>query len=497
MKKFFFLLSTLASCKSLPLEKVETSYVYPAVVEMNTNKKPLIILSYQKDCTEGKALKELGQIPIQILTNYGRESVNFDFSGVTGNGLRNQYISGVYKEYFLQLKHENCQKIRGNIYSCGDTKNKLLSGNLVNICEIPPEGFPYNSVENAALVATASYLKTLSQYKFNFSKSIKKIKLLIFPIFQREIEEGSEKIVSYDLDNARWVERSLKGENGYTIELLPPSINKNGNDLWSQMGVISHEAGHHIFNSLVPKLVERRSNLSEGDLNNLEEGDALSISYANPENAPTRTFGIETVISGLNEGFADLVAHYTFNSSSSPYFGFVFDKTLESRRVAADTGKYIEEKALTEPFIRHFFSDKKTFPPSNTYFADHQDDHALGAVVANALDSLYGVKFNETREHLETDKKYKLVLHWVTKLQDLFFSNSDLYSTIPYPKYSSNKGDAFKYDSGPALFLKHALYEAVKMAFVKKGTLSSKQCEILSRKFPVYAVEWSKEYKCE
>jgi hypothetical protein len=466
-----------------------------AIVQGDSSQKPMIYPSLQDQCSEAKALNDIGVAPIWVLTNDGVEKVDFDFTGVSGKGLSHKDGLGVFINYTVHNDHNNCVSLNRSSFDCRSEGNKTVSfGSLVRICEIPKEGFPMRSIENAALVATASYIKTIRDYSLVTDKvPSKKVKILLFPEFQHNLNMNDKgQRVIYDLNNARWTTRSDGKEFFYHIELLPNSLQGKSAEFWLQMGVISHEIGHHIFYNRVSRLVLARSSFAVQD-------DEEEISYF--QNSPTRTFGIETVVSAINEGYADLVSHFTFSSSTNPYYGFLLDSTEQARRVAsnrsAEEKEDLIEKALTEPVIRHFVSYVRTFRPNN-YTPDHQDDHAIGAIIANALDGLFGKKFNETRERPRTEDKYKLLNTWVDNIQALYLANEDRYKTIPNGAYSTEKGSAVSYDSGPALFLKDALWEAVKLAFIdEKSILNAEQCDIVVHKFPVYDMSWNKQYKCQ
>ena len=298
---------------------------------------------------------------------------------------------------------------------------------------------------------------------------------------------------SRDLDNARWTMGLNRfGASLYSIEVLPPSQSfvtrfPKAKLLWSQLGVISHEMGHHIFATLYRELKSGDYRSSSGET----QETPTHVSYA------VRLFalyGMQSLIAALDEGFADIVSHLSFSSSGSPFYSFQLERTYEARRVASRTvSEEGEEKALSKSFLKHFFSSKRSFPPEDRITPDHQDEHTLGANLANSFDLLFGMKFGETRENLETLNKFKLVLEWMENNQSLFLKNRDRYKPLPggYGK------DPSTYNAGPAAFLEDLVWEGVNLAFIRDRTLSRLQCDVLKAKFPVYIPKWRGRYVCE
>lgn len=512
LKNGIFILCTLvSSCKTS--EKVVKEVIeeedYPTYIQGAKALTPVTYLQYEKDCTPEKALKDIGYAPIWIEGVHGKEKVIFNFSGISGNGLVNPYSFGVVHSYVSEEHYDGCivrDKERSSFECSRQTQAKVQDGSPVLICQIPSEGYPMKSRENAALVALAAFLKTMRNYELVSSDKIsKKIGILLFPEFRRvlRLPDGSTE-TRIDVDNARWTNRKRSGGWEYTIELLPTSTsrlseNPNLKEMWLQMGVISHETGHHIFAGLVGDLKEA------GYKNSVEEGsnEPSFASYfeeqAKGVSSYSRIFGIQTVVSALDECFADFVSYLSFSGGQNPYYTFELDRTKSSRKVNASriTGHALnvsEEKALTQSFLKHFFSHKRTFPPANGYTPDHQDEHAMGAVIANSFDLLLEKKHSGLSKDRQNEEKYKFFIQWAKDLHRIHSGNASEYKTIPSGGYSKN---ASTYNSGPALFLEKVLWEGVKSSFVGPDTLTKEQCEILERKFPVYSIKWKSKYKCK
>lgn len=500
----------LNSCKGMQYETHETSLdshensmltlhgAYP-------DREPVHYIQYEKACTEDLAVKDIGFARINIEGKNKQENLKFDFSGVSGIGLVNKVGLGVVQDYVWEGVYEKCQAldVQKSAFTCEKVHERINKGKPILFCKIPSEGYPIDSIENAALVATSAYLTTMRMYGLVSNKlPPRDIGFLMFPTFRRifHMQDGTTE-VRYDVDNARWTNRHREGGWNFTIDLLPTSkwrlqeyakVRVQLKEYWLQPGVISHEVGHNIFAYRAAKLKQfgYKLNTVSGTV------EPTQISFADPIGLD-RSVGMQMNVSALDEGFADMISHLSYNSSTSPNYGFQLDRTLEARRVRASrVSEKGQEKALTEPVLRHFYSRKRKFPPQNSYVPDHQDEHAIGAIIANSLDLLFGMKFNETSEHHETLNKYKLVNATIDRIQELYLSNKDSYSTMPSGGYSSKKGSGENYETGPAMFLQDAMWELTKQAFVGVDTLTHEQCKILQDKFPVYVVDWKGKYHC-
>lgn len=500
--------SLFLSCKTIVIEE-EGDY-YQSL--HGFSQKTLLPLSQSdKNCIRENAAKEIGVIPIRVIGEKTNEKLDFDFRGVSGIGLQNEETKGVYTNYSWSGNYDDCRFLnneKSKFYCKYNSASVLNAGSPVLFCTIPQDGYPLRSVENFALVNMAAYLKTVRLYNnVTDREPSRKIGILLFPEITRNITmKDGEKINFKDFDNARWVNRVHAGGWTAAIEILPTSWQyyysiRSTKEMGLQMGVMSHEVGHHLFASRVLKLKRARSTAEDELTQELSPDDDPTL-YSYVKSNINRTFGLENAISAIDEAYADLVSHFTFNSSKSPYYSFSLDLTTASRRVDADnidignsTLYNLQEKALTEPVLRHFFSSKVSYAaPENSYSPDHQDQHAIGAIIANALDRLFGSKLDQTADRPKVEEKYKLLNAWVDRVEDLYLRKIDYYKNVP--AYSSEKGSAVHYEGGPASFLRDAMWEMVQLAFVEKDTLKREQCKILKKKFPVYVVNWSGKYQC-
>ncbi len=476
----------------------------PQVVSA-VNRIPAAVFGlYDQSCTSDKALKDLGPVTISVASGGKEEKALFDFSGVSGFGLKSQYSLGAALGYVWEETYKNCSTADEQVFSCQSSSVEKNPGQLVSICKIPKEGFPSRSIENAALVTMAAYIKSFRNYEITLGTvkqtPSRQIGLLILPTFRRifQMVDGSTR-VRYDVDNARWTNRQ-EAEYGwkYTIEFLPHSAQSmqdgEGKEYWLQVGVASHETGHHIFASRVGQLKNARSQ------NLIQSGAQQDILTSYLAGYGSREIGIELPIGALDEGFADMTAHYVFGSGLNPYFQF-FTHDDQSRRVSVGQiyGSNDQIKSLSADLIQNFFKQKWSFPPDN-YTPNHQDIHAVGAVLANVADEMFGEKYGATKTSPRTDEKSMLANVWVTEVAKAFSQRADFFTKIPVGGYGK---DPSRYTSGPAIFLEEIVWIMVANAAIGGGEaakiLSQKQCDIVSTKLPVYAQKWRQQrrYECK
>ncbi len=480
---FFFALFHVSSCNKKQISLKDT---YRVPFFLLTNLPPeRVAETYQKvekNCTPESALKDIGKAKIWVEGLNGLQNIEFDFHGISGNGLQSEDALGVRIEFRWKEEYFDCKTNKEkDAFRCESLiQHSQSEGSPVLICKIPKDGYPVRSVENIALVAIASYKKTLRDYSFVSDKSPpRNIMILVAPIFEKIFHIKNENTeLRYDVDKARWTQKAdLRRGWNYTIQVLPSSLwmrrnNPMRKDLFLQMGVISHEAGHHIFASRVPKLKKYGLHSQNSD------GEFSYISYFEKND---RNAGVESIISAIDEAYADSVSHLTFASSTSIHYTLESANSSEARRVSSprtslkNTGPEYT-KALTEPVLRHFLSLKKTQAPQDV--PDHQDIHTVGAILAHSLDALFGNKVGDSREDPRSEEKYKLLNAWIDEIEKLFLSKTEYYSDMP------------------SQFLNDALWVAVKLAFIKGAELSKTQCEILEQKFPVFVVDWKKRYRC-
>lgn len=494
----------LVSCKTVKEVYDEFDNSNKVIDSAYPGRIPIQYPQHEKGCTEDKAIKDVGFARIHIEGKNGKENLRFDFSGVSGRGLVSKDGLGVVQGYVWEGIYENCKFLDANksAFSCNGYRENVDPGKPVLLCNIPSDGYPIDSIENGALVAMSAYLTTVRFDSLAIDKHpSRSIGFLLFPTFRRifMMQDGSKE-VRYDVDNARWTNRKREGGWLYTMDLLPTSgwrtteyarVGVPLKEYHLQTGVISHEVFHHIFAFRASKLKQFGYKLNAV----MDSDEPTFVSFL--DSSEGRSVGMQLNVSAMDESIADLGSHLAYNSSLSPYYGFQLDRTLEARRVRASqvsTGG--KEKELTEPLLRHFYSKKRSFPPQNSFSPDHQDTHAVGAILANALDQLFGEKFGEKSDHPKSLEKYKLVMTWVNRIQELFVKNKDFYSKMPAGGYSSQKGSGEDYETGPAMFLQDAVWEAVKLAFVDVDTLTREQCTILKAKFPVYVLDWEGKYHC-
>ena len=114
--------------------------------------------------------------------------------------------------------------------------------------------------------------------------------------------------------------------------------------LWLHPTVVGHEFGHHFFSEFAPDLLFYN-----------QHGSTVA--------AKIRIVDQRSVISSINEGFADLVAHYTFHSGTLDFGSVRFSGAAQSRDPGADRNDDDLEKALNRSVIKHYFSSEVSLLP--------------------------------------------------------------------------------------------------------------------------------------
>lgn len=507
MKLLYSLLCVMCSLscvKRIVVEEAVNQNGGGAQTVIAPDRKPALVVSmYDQNCTPEKALRELGSIMINVNSGGKQEKVPFDFSGVSGLGLKSQYSLGSVSSYVWEETYKDCVSVDKQNFSCQSSTVAENPGQLVPICSVPKDGFPLYSIENIALVTMAAYIKSFRSYEITLDtltqSPSREIGILVLPTFRRIFQmTNGTTYTRYDLDNARWTSRVVPGYGWkYAIEFLPHSAQYmqggQGNEYFLQMGIASHETGHHNFASRVGKL--KRAGFSGADA----EAGATELLTSYLAGSSIRNINIRLPIGALDECYADMTAHYVFKSSLNPYFQF-FTANDQSRRVSAGeiNGSNDQIKSLSAALIQNFFKQRWSSPP-DSFTPNHQDIHSVGAILANIADRLFAEKAGATLADPKTNEKFEMANVWATEVAKAYAQQEALFSKVPEAGYGPNPA---QYTSGPALFLEQIAWVMVNTAALggnaSEKTLNQAQCNIVSTQLPVYAQKWlqQKRYKC-
>ena len=469
-----FSLVTSAGCRRNSGDDENRGIIDPDTLIPKDKKEVLELAQRDSSCTTANALN-LNDAWIHELTNGAVEAQKVTFATpLIGNpSLASTSISKAdLNHYFLMsCDDESCD--RGKISSA-----KI--GVDLPICE-PSGQYPRATAEDIALTATNAIDKTKLFFdSIPISKpQLEKVALAVHPFLLIPDERGSDKY-SPMTDNLTFAPKM--GNLGATISVYPKS--PVGNKIWPNMSmwesswVLGHEMSHAIFWAYVAKYVSDSSLsalFSEAilpiinlDVKSGRYRDYSEVSSASNFNLADSKFqrDLSFLVTGINEGFADLFGHLAMNEPSGSYMdGFTcFEKT---RSVVSKFGGDEVEKTFSSRNIAKF-SSRSDYPSegegacNKTIFADN---HTLGAFIAYT--------FNQTFEAfglVSPQDKAASLLSWIPKLFDVF---SDLDNREP----------------SMTVMLNDVLHSFVKHVSADK-TLTADSCTQLKSLFPGFMTKW-------
>ena len=222
-------------------------------------------------------------------------------------------------------------------------------GKTIHFCH--PGPYPSRSIENAALISVfgIQQARTIAQ-RSGLLETLQPIELWVHPWLYANASQGDHRVSVQRFDNAFWVNGILSGAS--MIAVLPHSTSyseKNTALLSDQVGVFSHEYGHHLFAKLCPK---------------------LSLLQRRPSKA----------ITALNEASADLVASFSFPGEEQRFGALSYDGLWDDRNLfkpAFDNGL---GKSITKRTVAHFLVPNKA---GKTWSA-----HRFAAILAHVFRKL-------------------------------------------------------------------------------------------------------------
>lgn len=449
-----------------------------APIELRYIKKtPQIIERADTLCTPEKAIDDLGRMQVWLFKKSKMVLTEVDLTGVSGKDLSSIVSTGAYYNFKHLVDYEDCTAKGNSKYTCNKSSVKEeKSASPVSICR-EKGAYPAKSIENAALAGMAGLMQAYKSIKAStINVNIPKVELLIHPIFKSRITTKQETLVTFMTDNAFWTNSSRRGQIN-TIALLPHSeeykVLFQNAPLWAQSGVISHEYGHHALHYLAPNLFTsaQTSNLKRDFEAVLEDLTAKAFGKKN------RTVSTREVVSSLNEGYADLIAHYTHDSGNNPWGTVVIGSFQKSRNAGSCDCDDGEVKSINRSVIKHFFSPHESKPHS--YLSvNHQDVHTVGAIIAHGIDSILSLQKKTDGTKLTSIEKMNWLIKWAKKL---------------------NKDFTQKDEVSPSMLLEEFMYHGVKHLDEMEKPFSEEQCHIIKRVFPVYAQKWQhnkKDFSC-
>lgn len=360
--------------------------------------------------------------------------------------------------------------------------NSAKAGEELPICD-PAGQYNRGTAEDIALTSATAIEKANNFYNsINIQKpALPQVALAIQP-FLLILDHDDNKYYPMT-DNLTFAPKM--GNLGPAISVYPKS--KDGDKIWPTMNlwesswVLSHELSHGIFSAFIQKYIDNSSltallNRSFMPIINLdvktgEYREFPGTHGATSFNLAGNTFDrdMSFLVTGVNEGFADLFGHLAMNDPSGSYIkGFnCFEETRSVvARIAADGA----EKVFSTNAIGRFDS-RSDYPKSGsgsncqrTIFADA---HTLGA--------FFAYTYNQTFEAFgvtDASEKGGLLLNWLPKL----FTTLDA---------------VYKAEPTMAVMLSNVAYSFVDYVATSKE-LTPAACTQLKALYPGFMTNWAK-----
>lgn len=452
---WFCLYSLIISCTGIGDFLEKPNIVHEKEIARIRKGTPIKYPRADPECNETNALDRLGDesgnIKVWISRNGVMTRVSIPIPAVSGHGLESEAIADTVWGHEISYDME-C-KTQADGVLCKAPQTKIHSpGQRLFFCR-KDANYPRESLENAALASMIGIIKTYSVQKSLFpEEKIPKLTLLIHPLIIDHHYTDNEEIkdaVSFDIHHVRTDNAFLfSREEGNYIAALPTSVEfgsrKRASEphIWEVPSIMSHEYGHHIFHHYAPSLANQR-----GD-------DQVSQSPY-----------LDLAKSAINEGFADLLAYFTF-SLEYPEFGwFSLHNTYFNREVSKSECSDGTKKKLDEWFLHHYLHQTPNLPQESIHTPDPTDNHALGAILAHGLFRIFGSSKQFTKmENPQLREAYRRTIAWSAKMQSSFEEDCA---------------------SSPGLFLQKSLEHSISL-LKEEGTLFAEQCTALHEVFPVF-----------
>lgn len=279
----------------------------------------------------------------------------------------------------------------------------------VDLC---PGTYEYgiNTVEGAALNATFFINKTHEKFTAATDLIIPPVTLKIAPKIAQTYITGKNKQTLYLTDNAYY-----QPDNS-TVTFLPHSLEAKLAGLhinfWEIPMVPSHEYGHHIFHTLFAYTSANNMNRIDLCFDNRTKSGLSAIKGSE------RIIAIEDVLHAFNEGFADLIAYYTLDSSEMDLRGI---KCMQGSRDVGSSNFFDgTPKIFTRTALNIFFSEQTRQESKSCEQVDYQDIHAIGAIFAHNADRFLSSMTDSS------ELKLQVLQEWVSSIRIQHPKNSSL-----------------------------------------------------------------------
>lgn len=352
--------------------------------------------------------------------------------------------------------------------TCSGAARVVKEEKALKICRQGAE-YPRLSIEGVALSSLAS-INTAEAYYHTIpgkSDAILPSKLLVLPTVEKVILNAKGEVAkrSVTTDNLAYA-ADFGGSPVFVV--FPKGKRAVQEGLWVDVNLweipwgLAHEFGHHVFRTHtgVVDLGETSASAFHPIQSYEPVFDEDGLSLASSERAVTG----EDIFGAINEGYADLYAHYVFGARAGLTKGVdCFDV---SRDLTSPTFVDGRAKILDKDVIDLFF-DNVAVPAKGCKAPNFQDIHAVGAVVAYGVERLFSVAVSDPTQ------KAALLLTWAKRM-----------------------GDAVRGKDAAKITFQTLIKEAL-LTVAPDKKLSNAQCLVVKEQFPEYQAAWlAREFSC-
>jgi len=377
---------------------------------------------------------------------------------------------------------------------------------------------PAGSIEAVGLKLKKAVEDSFSFYS-SLQESVPKLELPampqvglgLFPLYKKDIKrieqtirmDGSKnqsatQTVSIETDNAFYspfADETLSS-SVFAISVIPQSVEArkdglfDGKGLWEFPVVIHHEYGHHVFQMLFGNatVLGFQAYLDywqeHRNLHSIHGALDAKDHSSNPETRKERLAFLASpgsIFGALNEGFADLFAHYSLKEAKGLFDITCFKQTrdVQNPLMYGDLPKIWDDSLWRETFDISARLGADTVNKSNSSPVElcsvpsFDDIHIVGAVIAHTVDAVFQTTVPQRPEGLTPAvHKARLLMQWVQNL-----SKSDEVLEL------SRKQT-----------LSRILNSALGTALQSLGTQDKTEfCAVVQQKFPVVLARWQEK----
>ena len=388
----------------------------------SAHKNLILLPMHDQNCTADNALSDMGVVKVWVDVAGSKVQRSFDLTGLSGK-LSTSFVKAVYLESSaIEANNQFRDQKKGRrFYACS-------------------REYPRYSLENAALAAFVAVQTTIDFiHRLDPKISYQAIRLHI----QAHISSSTGLL------------RNNAYHYGPSIWFVPLTHNMYtllGNTFfWEEMAVGAHEAGHHLYDTVIFKSSAVQALGVKPVISHLQS--AINLTHLQRE------------FVALNESTADLVSFYRWGAGSDPLGDLKFGDAVMVRNpkyAQTDSG---QKKILSRDIFDTFSGFGLTENPMGRF--DPHDVHAIGSIFAHWFDQLLADEVGAS----DTDKKAKARMKALLDIT-LDFKNNLGFKTV--------------YHAG--MVFESYLNAAIKH-FQRDNALTDFQCDILKKGFPFFSID--------